>query len=84
MGEPHFLQYKLSNRQMVVMVISILLTIIPGMFPEATRSIKQQMQEATWTIVVTLADTQIMEIHFSDAHHGWACGVKGTVLVFNN
>ena len=40
----------------------------------------------TWNVVVTLADSdsQLIELHFADAHHGWACGGKGTVLVYNN
>jgi photosystem II stability/assembly factor-like uncharacterized protein len=40
----------------------------------------------TWKVAVSLADThsQLVELHFSDAHHGWACSDHGTVLVYNN
>lgn len=36
----------------------------------------------TWTKVVSLAETEITELHFTDENHGWACGSKGTVLIF--
>jgi photosystem II stability/assembly factor-like uncharacterized protein len=32
--------------------------------------------------VVALASNYFMELHFTDANHGWACGEKGTVLKF--
>jgi photosystem II stability/assembly factor-like uncharacterized protein len=36
----------------------------------------------TWTRIVALGDAQFYEIHFTDISHGWACGTKGTVLIF--
>jgi photosystem II stability/assembly factor-like uncharacterized protein len=38
---------------------------------------------ATWNVVVALGEAILIELHFTDAGHGWACGSKGTVLVFN-
>ena len=40
----------------------------------------------TWTVVVSIADpnTKLVELHFSDVHHGWACMDHGAVLVFND
>ena len=37
----------------------------------------------TWSVIVALASTDIIEIHFSDATHGWACCFDGTVLKYN-
>lgn len=37
---------------------------------------------STWRSVVSLAHTQISEIHFTDSDHGWACCLDGTVLIF--
>ena len=37
----------------------------------------------TWQVVVALGNDRIIEIHFTDANHGWACG-GGTILRFNN
>jgi photosystem II stability/assembly factor-like uncharacterized protein len=37
----------------------------------------------TWNVVVTLADgIKLIEIHFTDASHGWACGTNGVVLLY--
>jgi photosystem II stability/assembly factor-like uncharacterized protein len=38
----------------------------------------------TWQVVVALVYDRIIEIHFTDANHGWACGTRGTILRFNN
>jgi photosystem II stability/assembly factor-like uncharacterized protein len=38
----------------------------------------------TWQVVVALGNDYIIEIHFTDANHGWACGSRGTILRFNN
>jgi len=38
---------------------------------------------STWNVVVTLGNGMFVEIHFTDANHGWACGTGGTVLVYN-
>jgi photosystem II stability/assembly factor-like uncharacterized protein len=35
----------------------------------------------TWQTVVALGKGEIVEIHFTDASHGWACGSNGTVLL---
>lgn len=37
----------------------------------------------TWNVVVALGEAGIIELHFTDASHGWACGSNGTVLVLN-
>lgn len=37
----------------------------------------------TWTVVAALGEAALIELHFTDAAHGWACGSKGTVLQFN-
>jgi photosystem II stability/assembly factor-like uncharacterized protein len=38
----------------------------------------------TWKTVVSLGNAKLVEIHFTDAKHGWACGENGTVLIYNN
>ena len=39
----------------------------------------------SWDVVVTFGgDSFFWEIHFTDAHHGWACGSDGIVMVYNN
>jgi photosystem II stability/assembly factor-like uncharacterized protein len=40
----------------------------------------------TWTKVVALAASitnSLIELHFTDPNHGWACGAKGPILKFN-
>jgi photosystem II stability/assembly factor-like uncharacterized protein len=37
---------------------------------------------ATWTTIVALGNQKIVEIHFTDANHGWACTNDGTLLKF--
>jgi photosystem II stability/assembly factor-like uncharacterized protein len=37
----------------------------------------------TWTKVVALASNNLIELHFTDANHGWACGEKGTILKYS-
>lgn len=37
----------------------------------------------TWDVVVALGNQWLVEIHFTDANHGWACGSDGVVLRFN-
>ena len=39
----------------------------------------------TWTKEVALASSSnyLIEMHFTDANHGWACGLKGTILKFS-
>jgi photosystem II stability/assembly factor-like uncharacterized protein len=36
-----------------------------------------------WSVVVALGEGTIVEIHFTDATHGWACTINGKVLIFN-
>jgi photosystem II stability/assembly factor-like uncharacterized protein len=36
-----------------------------------------------WSVVVALGEGTIVEIHFTDATHGWACTTNGKVLIFN-
>jgi photosystem II stability/assembly factor-like uncharacterized protein len=36
----------------------------------------------TWKTEVFLANASLLELHFTDANHGWACGSSGTVLKF--
>jgi photosystem II stability/assembly factor-like uncharacterized protein len=37
----------------------------------------------TWTKEVTLISNTIIELHFTDPNHGWACGAIGTILKYN-
>ncbi|MEQ1552727.1 MAG: hypothetical protein ABL929_01045 [Ferruginibacter sp.] len=37
----------------------------------------------TWNVIIALGNTSIIEIHFTDAAHGWACCADGTVLKLN-
>jgi photosystem II stability/assembly factor-like uncharacterized protein len=39
----------------------------------------------TWTKVVAVASSTpyLMELHFTDANHGWACGSNGMILKFD-
>lgn len=37
----------------------------------------------TWSQIVGLGTSDIIEIHFTDANHGWACCYDGTVLKYN-
>jgi photosystem II stability/assembly factor-like uncharacterized protein len=37
----------------------------------------------TWTTEVALSSSLILELHFTDVNHGWACGSEGIVLKFN-
>ena len=36
----------------------------------------------TWKSEVYVAAGSLLELHFTDANHGWACGSSGTVLKF--
>ena len=36
----------------------------------------------TWENVVSLGEGSVVDISFTDANHGWACGFNGTVLIF--
>jgi photosystem II stability/assembly factor-like uncharacterized protein len=39
----------------------------------------------TWTKVVAMGSVtnSLIELHFTDSNHGWACGGKGNILKFN-
>ena len=37
---------------------------------------------ATWKKDATVPGTIFLELHFTDAHHGWACGKDGVVLKY--
>jgi photosystem II stability/assembly factor-like uncharacterized protein len=38
----------------------------------------------TWTKEVVLASSSsLIELHFTDSNHGWACGSKGTILKYS-
>jgi photosystem II stability/assembly factor-like uncharacterized protein len=55
-----------------------------GYITDGTRIFKTSDGGNTWIKVVALASPKnsLMEIHFTDANHGWACGAKGTILKF--
>jgi photosystem II stability/assembly factor-like uncharacterized protein len=36
-----------------------------------------------WTRVVAMAESQVIELHFTDPNHGWACTTDGIVLKYN-
>jgi len=36
-----------------------------------------------WQPVVSLGNSNVIEIHFTDANHGWGCTNKGDVLKYN-
>jgi photosystem II stability/assembly factor-like uncharacterized protein len=38
----------------------------------------------TWNKEVALQNKTIIELHFTDATHGWACGTGGVILKFQN
>lgn len=38
---------------------------------------------SSWTPVVSLGESSFVEIHFTDANHGWGCTDKGEVLRYN-
>jgi photosystem II stability/assembly factor-like uncharacterized protein len=38
---------------------------------------------SNWQTVVTLGNSNISEIHFTDANHGWGCTDKGEILKYN-
>lgn len=48
-----------------------------------THIYKTEDAGTTWSPVVSLGAKTVIEIHFIDEHHGWACGAYGYVLRFN-
>jgi photosystem II stability/assembly factor-like uncharacterized protein len=54
-----------------------------GYVSKGNRIYKTTDAGLNWVIAVALGEDSIIEIHFTDATHGWACGFKGLVLKFN-
>jgi photosystem II stability/assembly factor-like uncharacterized protein len=56
-----------------------------GYITDGPRIFKTSDGGNTWTKEVALVSlsNSLMELHFTDANHGWACGGKGTILKFN-
>lgn len=54
-----------------------------GYVADGTYIFKTQDGGATWKKEVALPGKNIIEIHFTDASHGWACGTDG-VLKYQN
>jgi photosystem II stability/assembly factor-like uncharacterized protein len=54
-----------------------------GYISVGNRIFKTTDAGATWTMVVSIANTLIIEIDFADASHGWAICKDGTVLKLN-
>lgn len=53
-----------------------------GYFSAGNRIYKTTDAGLTWNTEVALGNAVLVEIHFTDAGHGWACGTNGTVIVF--
>lgn len=56
-----------------------------GYITDGPRIFKTSDGGGTWTKEVALGSVSnsLIELHFTDANHGWACGGKGTILKFN-
>jgi photosystem II stability/assembly factor-like uncharacterized protein len=57
-----------------------------GYITDGSRIFKTSDGGNTWTKVVALAASitnSLIELHFTDPNHGWACGAKGAILKFN-
>jgi photosystem II stability/assembly factor-like uncharacterized protein len=56
-----------------------------GYITDGPRIYKTSDGGNTWTKEVALASSSnsLIELHFTDANHGWACGGKGTILKYN-
>ena len=48
-----------------------------------TRIYKTEDGGNTWTSEVHLVSIMLIELHFSDPDHGWACGADGTILRYS-
>jgi photosystem II stability/assembly factor-like uncharacterized protein len=53
-----------------------------GYLTDGQRIYKTTDGGITWKTEVFLASASLLEVHFTDANHGWACGSSGTVLKF--
>ena len=47
------------------------------------RIYKTEDEGKTWTSEVNLVSNTLIELHFSDPNHGWACGLNGTILKYS-
>jgi photosystem II stability/assembly factor-like uncharacterized protein len=56
-----------------------------GYITDGPRIFKTSDGGNTWTKEVALGSVSksLIELHFTDANHGWACGGKGTILKYN-
>jgi photosystem II stability/assembly factor-like uncharacterized protein len=54
-----------------------------GYITDNTGIYKTQNGGNTWTTEVSLVSNPLIELHFTDANHGWACGFKGTILKYS-
>jgi len=56
-----------------------------GYITDGQRIFKTSDGGNTWTKVVAMGSisNSLIELHFTDANHGWACGGKGNILKFN-
>jgi photosystem II stability/assembly factor-like uncharacterized protein len=54
-----------------------------GYLNENTAIYKTQDGGNTWSTEVSLLSNQLIELHFTDPNHGWACGLKGTILKYS-
>jgi photosystem II stability/assembly factor-like uncharacterized protein len=54
-----------------------------GYITDRTRIYKTTDGGNTWVKEVALLSNSLIELHFTDANHGWACGDGGTVLKFS-
>jgi len=55
-----------------------------GYFTDGIYIYKTQNGGSTWNKEVVLPGKDIVELHFTDATHGWACGANGTILKYLN
>lgn len=55
-----------------------------GYFTDDKYIYKTRDGGATWNKEVVLQGKTIVELHFTDATHGWACGAGGVILKFQN
>ncbi|HEX2629044.1 MAG TPA: hypothetical protein VHM26_08535 [Chitinophagaceae bacterium] len=51
-----------------------------GYITDKTWILKTTDGGATWNKVVAVPNNSVIELHFTDATHGWACGMGGMIL----
>ncbi|MEO5944640.1 MAG: YCF48-related protein [Ferruginibacter sp.] len=54
-----------------------------GFISVGSRIYKTTDGGANWQMILALGNTSILEIHFTDENHGWACCADGTILKLN-